>query len=297
MAYNGVRALYHKYNAETTYREILKKVKNEFPQYTNTIGENINFASIHEGKRCFIFGNGPSLSSIDFSLFQSEYVFTVNRMAKNIDFIKLRTNYHFWVDPQFFEIDPTKSEDKQLLDAMKNVNTNDNKPVCFYPIEHIDFVKKYNLDAENEVHFIWLDRINDLDGNIRIDFTKQIPGFHTVVQYAIAMAIYMGFSEIYLLGCDTTGILTNINEHLKKDEQLYAYEISEDEKKLIHRMASKYYLEEHAYSFYMTLKGYHLLANYCERNGIKLINCSSETLIDTVKRMRLNEVLTSNTDV
>ena len=39
--------------------------------------QNAKFQNAYPGKRCFIFGNGPSLKNVDFSLFRDEYTFTV----------------------------------------------------------------------------------------------------------------------------------------------------------------------------------------------------------------------------
>ena len=47
-----------------------------------------------------------------------------------------------------------------------------------------------------------------------------IPSFTTVVQYCIIVAIYMGFNEIYLLGCDSTGIVATINCALNQKNKI-----------------------------------------------------------------------------
>ena len=64
---------------------------------------NKKYKNIHNGKRCFIFGSGPSLMNIDFGLFENEYVFTVNQLPRKKDFDKLKSNYHFWADDCFFD--------------------------------------------------------------------------------------------------------------------------------------------------------------------------------------------------
>ena len=50
----------------------------EKPELKTLISPNSSLKGIHQGQRCFIFGNGPSLNNVDFSLFENEYSFTVN---------------------------------------------------------------------------------------------------------------------------------------------------------------------------------------------------------------------------
>ncbi len=151
---------------------------------------------------------------------------------RNPIFKEIRTNYHFWTDPHFFEIDEEKPEDLELLNVMKSLNTDDNEPECFIPVEFIDSVKKHGIDKAMKGNY-YSNRLtfyNNFSSNI--DYTKFVPDFGTVVQSAITMAIYMGFKEIYLLGCDSTSMVTVINSALKQnDENDYAYAITQNGKK------------------------------------------------------------------
>ena len=69
--------------------------------------------------------------------------------------------------------------------------------------------------------------------NNQIDFSKSVPGFHTVAQYALMLAIYCGFNEIYLIGCDMTGY-REVEEKAygNYDEDKHCYHLTEDERKM-----------------------------------------------------------------
>lgn len=264
------------------------------------INENKKFKGIHAGERCFILGNGPSLKNHDLSLLENEIVFTCNQIARNSEFNKIKTNYHFWADPIFFDLDENKPEDMELLATMKNVVTDDNNPQCFFTMDSYNFVKKYNLDNELKISYFkpalsFCDKF-DMD----MDFSKFVPGFHTVVQYAVAMAIYMGFKDIYILGSEITGILTSINIRLQnnlKDD--YAYEISKNEKKRMMNRVDTVTFEQELNSFLNIFRDYRRLNEYCFSRNIKLINCTPGGLIESLPRMEFESILVSrgNNDV
>lgn len=248
--------------------------------------------NIHSGKRCFILGNGPSLKDQDISLLSNEYVFTVNQISRNENFKNIKSNYHFWADPNFFNINGEKEEDIELLNVMKSINTYDNIPECFFPINNIDFVKKNNLDKELNINYFFssLDFYDNYDKNI--NYSSNTPAFGTVVQWAITMAIYMGFKEIYLLGCDNTGILCNINSILNlKNTHNYSYAVTENEEKRMKKIYTNNSLESYCISYLQTLRGYRYLYNYCSRRDIKLINCSKQTVIESIPREKYEDIL------
>lgn len=247
---------------------------------------------IHYGERCFILGNGPSLKTENLDLLRGETIFTVNQITRLPDYNKLHPQYHFWVDGNFFNIDLNKPEDVELLNIMFNTGTEET--ICFFPLERESFCKKHKLDKKlNLCYFAAKPRLTLYeDFDLPIDFTKYLPGFGTVVQYSICMAIYMGFSEIYLLGCDNTGIMVTIKSALKEnDKNDYAYTVSENEKKRMENLLNRNSIEQYAIDYAQTLTAYRILYEYCGKRGIKLVNCSSSTVIDSIPRKSLKQVI------
>lgn len=254
--------------------------------------QNKTLKDIHKGERCFILGNGPSLKREKLELLQGEIVFTVNQISRFPRYDILEPKYHFWVDGNFFQIDINKPEDRELLDTMSNMGHSDT--VCFFPLEHESFCKEHGLDEKLNVrYFAAKPRLTFYEGfDLPIDFTRYLPGFGTVVQYCICMAIYMGFSEIYLLGCDNTGIMVTIKSALKEnDDNDYAYVVSNNEKKRMENLLNRHSVEQYAVDYAQTLIAYRLLYEYCERRSIKLVNCSSSTVIDSIPRLDLESVI------
>lgn len=285
-----IKIIYYKLsNAKQKLKFFMQKFNNK--ETSNLLKKNHELKNIHQGKRCFILGNGPSLKKVDFDLLSEEYVFTVNQIARNENFSKLKTNYHFWADPAFFNINENKPEDLELLNYMKKIK-GDNNPISFFPIEQHNFIKKHKLDETINVKY-FSSKIKFYKGyKDDIDFTKLIPGFGTVVQWAIIMAIYMGFKEIYLLGCDNTGIINNIKSFMKQnDDKDYAYKMTNNEKKRMENMVRQKDLKSYVKAYLSIIEGYEFLYEYTKRRDISLINCTIPSAIDSLPQKPLNKVL------
>lgn len=264
------------------------KIKNRnkfFKLYSNK-----QFKNIHKDQRCFILGNGPSLNEEDLSVLKNEVVFTVNQIARNPQFKKFNSSYHFCVDDNFFDLDLQNDSDLELFETMHNAVKGTKAPICFYPLKHKEYLEKNGL-ADHTTHYLLTGLYLTDNFNSYPNIIKYIPSFGTVVQFAIYVAIYMGFSEIYLLGCDSTGIMSTLNAILKEDNSTYSYEITKNEKLRMEEMVKRSKVVDYAYSYYMTLKGFEILNRFCKRKKILLINCSNKSVLDMLPFKRLSEVI------
>lgn len=114
---------------------------------------------------------------------------------------------------------------------------------------------------------------------------------HNVVQYAIAIALYMGFSEIYLLGCDATDFLNEARARLDSSIQVHAYEeLSAPSQEVLDKGS----VEASFRSFYSTFRDYRRLNEYCQRNHVSFVNCTVGGILDSMPRCPLQTVLRSN---
>lgn len=264
-----------------------------YPQeFRANVQEIKKYKGIHRGQRCFIIGNGPSLKEQDISALKNEITFTVNQAGRNEQIRSICPTYHCWVDPVFFKLDSKKSEDKEVIKAFTTLYSENNRPITFLPQQAYSFVQEAGLSNKIDIQY-FISTLQKRKEYIKsFDLSKSIPAFGTVVQTCIAIAMYMGFSEIYLLGCDTTGIITMINSALDGDGLQYGYSISENEKNRLHNQyRDNKFLIESIVSFADLLETYEKLYKYAIRHDVKLINCSKETIITTIPRMKLEEIL------
>lgn len=259
--------------------------------YYKIIHSNSRFKNLHEGERCFILGNGPSIKKEDLTCLKNEYVFVVNQCTRLPFIQEINPNYYICIDNTFFNIDENKPEDRELLDTFIKLKDLSPELECFFPIEEkAHFVEKFGLDKLLNINYF--QRGLSFHGKYKrdINYAGPVAGFGTVVHNAITLAIYMGFKEIYLLGCDNTGIVVTIKTALNTvSDSEYAYSVSENEKKRMSKMIEGKF-EEYCKAYYYTVRDYRWLDGYCKKKGVELVNLSSETVIDSVKRSRLEKV-------
>ena len=263
------------------------------------LSQNERFRNIHAGERCFILGNGPSLRDVDLSLLADEFVFTVNNFAFVDGFEKAKTNVHLWMDLAYFNArNDVKLEKEKLMSSYTKIATQ--HPICFVDIRGLPFIKQNKLDETLQINYL-SPGINSIASNnpLYIDISKPITGFYNVIHYAIVIAIFMGFKNIYLLGCDATGILETVNFILNlpvRDD--HAYSDPENVSKINKQIADNIGMTTMFFGHYCIFLGYDKLYYVC-KNLLKvdLINCSSQTLITSIPRKNLSDILGRRTTI
>ena len=261
------------------------------------LSQNERFRNTHLGERCFILGNGPSLKNVNLSSLADEFVFTVNNFAFVDGFEKAKTNVHLWMDAAFFNArDDVKLEKEKLMLSYTKIATQN--PICFVDIQGFSFIKQNKLDEILQINYLFqgVSHITS-DNPLYLDISKPITGFYNVVHYAIIIAIFMGFKKIYLLGCDSSGILETVNSFLNLpvvDD--HAYSDPEDVSKRNKQLAENLGITKIFFGHYCTFLGYDKLYDVC-KNLLKvdLVNCSSQTLITSIPRKNLSDILGPHT--
>ena len=259
----------------------LKKIRNKakVQAFREEISLNKKFYNIHKGKRCFIVSN--------------EITFTVNQMVRNPDFLKLRPNYHLWADRVFFEIDESRPEDIEMLEVIKSVNRISPSTEVFYESMAQPMITKFKLNETTNVNYF---QVLSLDPRHMerafIDFANPVPNYPTVVDHAILLAVYMGFSNIYLLGCDCSGIVNiAMNKMKQAQESLYSFEMTENAAKRLERYSQQRSMFDELTSQAAMFKSYEALDLYCRRNGARLMNATEGGLLDCIERVHLEDIL------
>lgn len=144
--------------------------------------------NIHDGERCFIIGNGPSLRPEDLDILElhGEISFAFNRIFHIFPKTSWRPTYYI------------SQDDKMLKSCVDEVSLLPAR-IKFIPAE---FKWYYGIDVKDATYFHFENRINPdtAVSSDRID--KCIYNSNTVVITAIQIAIYMGIKVIYLIGVD-----------------------------------------------------------------------------------------------
>ncbi|MDD3173221.1 MAG: hypothetical protein PHF63_06125 [Herbinix sp.] len=274
-----------KFLPNKTWKKHLYKIKCKElseSELGNLLKTNQRLKDIHKGQRCFVLGNGPSLSKIDLSLLKDEITFTVNDLYYNENFDKINTTYHLFADPLYFtELEGT---------IMKLTNKFSPKGIF---IESSGYQKMVQNDLNSKYSiYVYANgiEVDDLKF-MQMDLCKLLPYYCTVVQSAITIASYMGFREIYLLGCDCTGILNYIDRVQGQKIKNYAFDLPEEEQQKL--KVIKVTSENIFFEWYHIFKSYRILREILKGKNIKLINLTENSILDSLEKGNLKDVITT----
>jgi hypothetical protein len=142
----------------------------------------------HTGKRCFVLGNGPSLRTQDLGRLRGEQVFTVNSFVAHARELGVTSTCHTVMDPFYF----SEPDDKTLRQCAELPADT----VVIAPLHYKAIVDRHVKNAK------FLLTAGEIEGNTNADLSRPIPAMYSVTNTALLVALYMGFSEIYLLGCE-----------------------------------------------------------------------------------------------
>ena len=165
--------------------------------------------NIHAGKRCFLIGNGPSLSTEDLDAIaeHGDISFAANKVYRFYERTAWRPDYYFAVDPHYI------SQNSDEIAAIKEK--------IFLPHSVVDWVApdKLNKIINDENVYLFKSRYLEYDPDKNVfrqvydHFNEAYPSFSedaakfvyegfTVTYVMMQWAAYMGFTELYLLGVD-----------------------------------------------------------------------------------------------
>lgn len=136
----------------------------------------------HQGQRCFIMGNGPSLAKMDLSPLHDEITFGLNRIYLLFEKINFLPSYYVCVNELVLK---QFANEIRALPMPKFLNWN-----C----RHI-FAR-----SDPTTHFVKMKL--GLADKMQGDATKPIYGGGTVTFAALQLAFFMGFETVILIGVD-----------------------------------------------------------------------------------------------
>lgn len=141
--------------------------------------------NVHKGERCFIIGTGPSLRVEDLETLKNEYTFAPNRIFELFNNTDWRPTYYICQDSTIIQ---------NFSEKIKMLSTE----FSFLPVNY-----KTEFKGDHYRFFVLKEQLYyPNNAPFSKDVSKCLGQGYTVTYGAIQMAIYMGFSEIYLLGID-----------------------------------------------------------------------------------------------
>jgi len=141
------------------------------------------------GQRCFVLMNGPSLNGHDLSFLKNEVVFASNYFYRADVSRVVEPNYYCWADSKLF----FEPEGKATIEEIR-----EKCPGVTFVLHH---AAEAALGITDDIYYEYCKHIPNVF-KVRNNLTGLVSNFGTVALHAINIALYMGFTEVYVLGLD-----------------------------------------------------------------------------------------------
>lgn len=266
-------------NQDIFYKEIGKEF--DYKSYTD---RNKKFKDLYQGKRCFVIGNGPSLTVEDLDKIKGEFSIACNSIINIYKMTKWRPAFYFCWDNDYCKFIMKKREDmKYLCDNCENLFTSLGAEAIKYrddkEFDRLHYVKamhKYEAGEQGLPLF-------------SADCSDAVYGAGVSAYPMIQLAAYTGVSEIYLLGMDNvysntlrnqkrvTHDVRNYNEIIEKADEAYFEYLGEK---------PQFYIDED-----LVEKGYLAVEKYCRANHIRIYNATRGGALEIFPRVDLDKLI------
>lgn len=173
----------------------IARLQNLLPK--TDLQKNTRFKNLHNGNRLFILGSGHSIKLQDLKLLKDEIVMSQNHFHAHPDTAIFKPKYQV-VIPKFHP----KEYDKDWIDWL--VTMEEKLPAdCtyFFGLNTKEMVMG-RPKIKDHAYYIEPGFNANCLATAKVDITKRIMRVPTVITQCLSIAIYMGFSEIYLVGFD-----------------------------------------------------------------------------------------------
>lgn len=213
----------------------------------------------YKGKRCFIACTGPSLTISDLEMLKDEYVFGMNSIALIHD----NTDWK----PDFYGI-----QDVFVFNKIKDKVLSTDNGIVFAPISY----KKHLGTPENWVYWHMCGAYHLYEFRFKNKFFSKFSNNayarvydgYTITHSLLQIAVYMGFTEIYLLGADCSYLK---DRHHFVETGVYDMNVSTAPLRFF--------------------TSYTITKQYTESHNIKVVNCTRGGALEIFEREELESVL------
>ncbi len=228
-----------------------------------------NMRNMYTGQRCFVIGNGPSLTPQDVSRLKNDITFGSNRIYKMFDKTDWRPTYYCAQDTEVIKQDVdviNKIKSRKLIGIVGSVKYPKIDNALFIKLILKEFYPQLPLFSDNAVDGVY-------------------EGL-TVTYFSLQMAIYMGFKEIYLLGVDhcfpkmidENGqyVETDMkNAHFSPDDKVYG---------------------NGTISIHKTTLAYKKAKEYADAHGIKIYNATRGGRLEVFERVNFDDLFNEESE-
>lgn len=178
-------------------------------KYKDILAKNKGLKGKYKDKRCFLVGGGPSVKDIDLGRLKNEFTFVMGEFDNNPQFQSLNPKFYVIGDSAYFKEGESDYWSKQFEKKDKSIGIN---TTILVSLEAKNYIEKHNLFKGHKFYYIGTRGIMSQNFPFNIDLDKYIPWPKNSMLLCLMITVYMGFREIYLLGCEHNFLCFNIGQ-------------------------------------------------------------------------------------
>jgi hypothetical protein len=257
----------------------VRNVKGLFSNDRKILLLNKGIKGRHKGDRCFILCAGPSIKQQDLKKLACEHVISVSNTFVHADYSVIRPKYH--VVPSLLAHSNMFSEG-EFVTWLKEMECKTLDAEMFFHIGDKSLIEKYGLFKNRIIHWNEYCPWNENEAISEIDLAC-IPNIWSVSEYALSVAIYLGYSEIYILGIDHDWFNSTLVHFYEEKEHV----LQPEKEKYETWVDSEFQMRRHAYIFrkYKALRALH--------KTIYNANSNHNSYVDVFKRVDYDSLFNS----
>jgi len=245
------------------------------------LAQNERFRSLHKDRRrCFILCTGPSIKTQDLRVLKGETCIAASNFCVHPQYAEIKPEYY--CIPKV-GIPPATVD--TVVQWFKDIALKMGGATMFLSHGDRQMVQDHHLFEGKTVHYLAFGRSWDSVEKQGIDLTRPLPRIQSVPVMALQIAIFLGFKEIYLLGCDHDHLLHHgITLHFyEKHEHAVSRHYTQKNTEW-----SAY--EEEVRQFGLLCSQYRALRSWAEPRGIRIYNATPGGMLNTFERVRFESL-------
>lgn len=267
-------------------------------KYKKILAENRLIKNVYQDKRCFIIASGPSVARLNLSRLKNEHTIVFNEFDKLAQAKELTPTYYVFADTFYFTEAPDHYLTQQFLNKQ---NVIDPKTEVVIHAFGKDFVESNNLFRQHRIRYVLPHGIMSNHFRFNIDLDRVVPLPKNSVIMGIMLAVYAGFKEVYLLGCEHSFLAQPIGLGKSLTYQ-HAYSSSLDDFSHItdRKTARRYYVgrdldlnyEANVAHILQLFKNYRLLKEKLakEKLNVRIFNATPNSFLDVFPMINFEDI-------
>ena len=246
--------------------------------------------------KCLILGNGPSLINTleeNLDCLDNYDLIAVNHFATSPEYVKYHPNKYVLCDPAFWVDKPSEELSQKVNNFYMTMAEVTEWPLELYLPYHAKKCDKINefFVKNSLVSIKYYNRIKYEGWGQNIVYQKQwgMPRTQNVLIAALILAVYSGYSHIYLAGADNDWIhnlwVDEMNNLRLNDIHFYDRDTAINNARILTGT-----MTDQLCSLYFTFNSYQHVNRFASKMNCKIINTSPLSFIDTFPKTDLTSI-------